>query len=209
MITIDYLEQILAAVIISAGGVGGIILAILKVSANIITDRMNQKIQKEFEKEVEKYKTELETKQYVSISRFDKEFSLYQNLNEAFFELIKDINRIIPMGISYEPVDKNLSKKLKENAFKDSLTSCEKAQDLLMKNEPFIFESIYTNYSQILQLCRTQIFIVRQKYNALNMNPDKGTPKLEDYARTKEIFEAFEKNNKEIKLYLSSLELLG
>ena len=207
--TMSYLCQLLAAVIISAGGVGGIILAILKVGIDVITDRMSHKVQKNFEKEVEKYKTELEKKRHVSISRFDKEFSLYQNLNEAFFELIKDINRIIPMGISYEPVDKNLSEKLNENAFKDSLISFEKAQDLLMKNEPFIFESIYTNYSQILQLCQTQIFIVRQKYNALNMNPDKGTPKLEDYDRTKGIFEAFEENNKEIKLYLSSLEVLG
>ena len=53
---------IIVACIVSAGGIGGIIVAIVKWSSNIIADRLSQKYQLQLDKEIEKYKTKLRKK---------------------------------------------------------------------------------------------------------------------------------------------------
>ena len=69
--------QIAIAIVISAGGISGIILAIIKFSSNIIADRLSKTYELKLNKELEKYKTRLDSKIYITKARFDKEFELY------------------------------------------------------------------------------------------------------------------------------------
>lgn len=91
--------QIAVACIASAGGIGAIIIGVVKFSANKIADRMNAKFEATLNKELEKYKTELSKKEYVSKTRFDAEFSIYRDLSKAFFNMARDINSLVSAGI--------------------------------------------------------------------------------------------------------------
>ena len=77
---INIIIQIAIAIVISAGGISGIILAIIKFSSNIIADRLSKTYELKLNKELEKYKTRLDSKIYITKARFDKEFELYQQL---------------------------------------------------------------------------------------------------------------------------------
>lgn len=76
------LGYIALSCILSAGGIGGIVVGIIKFSSNAIAERLSQKYQLKLDEALEKYKTELNKKEYVSKSRFDAEFRMYQELSE-------------------------------------------------------------------------------------------------------------------------------
>lgn len=80
--------QIAIAVVISAGGISGILLAVIKFSSNIIADKLSKKYEFKLNKELEKYKTHLDSKIYITKAKFDKEFELYQQLSRNFFYMI-------------------------------------------------------------------------------------------------------------------------
>lgn len=67
-------KDIILAVIASAGGIGGIIFLTIKFSANIIAERLDKKYTLKIDKELEKYKSSLESKIYI------RKQSLTQNL---------------------------------------------------------------------------------------------------------------------------------
>ena len=72
--------QIAIAVVITSGGISGIILAVIKFSSNIIADKLSKKYELKLNKELEKYKSNLDSKIYITKAKFDKEFELYQQL---------------------------------------------------------------------------------------------------------------------------------
>ena len=57
---------IVMACIVSAGGISGIVTIAIKFSANVIADRLSLKYENKLEKALERYKTELSKKEYVS-----------------------------------------------------------------------------------------------------------------------------------------------
>ena len=63
--------QIAIASIISAGGIGAIIVGTVHFSANLIADRLSKKYEAKLIQENEKYKSEISKKEYVSKTRFD------------------------------------------------------------------------------------------------------------------------------------------
>ena len=75
MMSIGEIGQIVSACIISAGGVGGIILAVVKFSCNSIAERLSKKYELKLSKEMERYKAGIENKVYIAKQ------SLIQNLN--------------------------------------------------------------------------------------------------------------------------------
>lgn len=56
--------KIALAAIISAGGIGGIIIGVIHFSANQIADRLSKKYEAKLSQELEKYKSELSKKEY-------------------------------------------------------------------------------------------------------------------------------------------------
>lgn len=91
------------ASIISAGGIGGIVIAVIKFLSNYIADNLAKKYENKLERALEKYKSELSKKEYVSKTRFDAEFSIYKELSEKNISMVFEAGEAakIVQGISY------------------------------------------------------------------------------------------------------------
>ena len=200
--------QIAIASIISAGGIGAIIVGTVHFSANLIADRLSKKYEAKLIQENEKYKSEISKKEYVSKTRFDTEFQIYRDLSIAYFDLLKAINSLIPCGFSFNLADEKERDELENQILANASKLSVAAQDTLNRNAPFIPEQFYEAYDAILKKCFMQIDVIREKYNIGNLCPDKGKPKPEDYKRTQIINEEFKENNNNVRKYLASLDVV-
>lgn len=201
--------QIAVACIASAGGIGAIIIGVVKFSANKIADRMNAKFEATLNKELEKYKTELSKKEYVSKTRFDAEFSIYRELSKAFFNMARDINSLVPAGYNERPADKEAYEKYQEECWHASSQSVQIAQETLVQNAPFISEELYNDFLELVTLTRLQISAYTKRFNVLYLAPrvEKESFTMEDYKRAREITEKFDALNRKIRNYLASLDV--
>lgn len=205
----ELVGQIAVAAIISAGGVGGIIITVVKFSAEQIAERMNKKFEASLNKELEKYKTELNKKEYVSKTRFDAEFSIYRELSKAFFNLARDINSLVPAGYSERPANEDDYKKYQEECWHASSKSLQVAQETLVQNAPFISEELYNDFLELISLSRLQIAAYTKRFNVLYLatQEEKESYTLDDYKRAGEISTKFDALNKKIRNYLASLDV--
>lgn len=98
--------KIILAALASVGGVGGLIILVIKFSSNLIAERLSQKYQLSLQKELEKYKAGVENKTYISKARFDREFSMYQDLCEKNITMVYDMGAavMITRGAKYPNV---------------------------------------------------------------------------------------------------------
>ncbi len=88
---VNQIVGIAAACIVSAGGIGGIIVAVVKWSSDFIADRLASKYENQLQKELETYKSNLETKKSISKAMFEKEYAIYLNFNQKFAEVYNKI----------------------------------------------------------------------------------------------------------------------
>ena len=201
--------QIAVACIASAGGIGAIIIGVVKFSVNRIADRMNAKFEATLSKELEKYKTELSKKEYVSKTRFDAEFGIYRELSKAFFNMARDINSLIPAGYSERPANEDDYRKCQEECWHASSQSLRTAQETLVQNAPFISEELYNDFLELVTLSRLQISAYTKRFNVLYLasQEEKESYTAEDYERAREISQKFDALNKKIRNYLASLDV--
>lgn len=169
--------QIVAATIISAGGNGGIIIAAIRFSSNIIAERLSKRYELKLNKTIENYKTHLEKGNYISRAMFDKEFEYYQLLSRKYTIAFNSFN--LYYGIKYSkldviPIDEiNIyNPKLEELAkdIKGGKKVTEVQMDTLKSNiaeqflefkkvldesESFIDGEIYSEYAKLYNLIRS------------------------------------------------------
>ena len=210
--------KIIGAAVFSAGGIGGIIVLVVKFTANKFADHISKKYEaklnkdleeykSELEKEIEQYKSALNKKEYISKTRFDAEFSIYRELSKTFFDLARDINTLIPFGNSEKPADKDKYEEYLEECYKKAEESFTAAQETLHQNAPFIAEEIYLDYSEILNLSRLQLFAYLRRYNVLYFGFDKKEFTANDNKRSRIIVEKQQAITKKIRDYLASLDV--
>lgn len=202
--------KIIMCAIASAGGVGAIIVCAVKFSADRIADRLSKKYEAKMQKEVEKYKSGLDNKIYISKAKFDTEFSLYRELSRTFFEMVKDITIMIPSGYATYPADKEERKTYENNLYDKAAKSTFAAQGVLNSNIPFIPENLYEKYEEIIGLCRVQLGVFEDRWNVLYFasQEEKETFSGEDYHRSREISKKFKELNLELRDYLAKLDIL-
>ena len=189
--------QIAIAVIISAGGISGIILAVIKFSSNIIADKLSKKYELKLNKELEKYKTHLDSKIYITKAKFDKEFELYQQLSRNFFYMIEKIHALYPIvGIQSEDNDFQLN--TNSMNYKEAQVATIKAQETINSYAAFITKDFYEMYNKILQECRGLVGLY---------NPNK-EQKTEAFVLMESIIKMFEGLNEQLREYLSKLEVI-
>lgn len=189
--------QIAIAVIISAGGISGIILAVIKFSSNIIADKLSKKYELKLNKELEKYKTHLDSKIYITKAKFDKEFELYQQLSRIFFYMIEKIHALYPIvGIQSENNDFQLN--TNSMNYKEAQVATIKAQETINSYAAFITKDFYESYNNILEECRGLIYLY---------STDKKTD-TESFAIMEKIKKMFEQLNNKLREYLSKLEVI-
>lgn len=206
----DEIWKIVLGVLASVGGIGGIILAIVKFSSNIIAKRLEEKYTLKLNKELEKYKSNLDNKIYISKTKFDTEFSIYRELSKAFFEMVKTISLMIPSGYATYPAGKKDKKEYENKLYSNASKTTVLAQDVLNSNAPFIPNDLFEKYNEILGLCRVQLGVFEDRWNVLYLAPqeEKENFSIEDYKRTSEINDKNKALNTNIREYLSKLDVL-
>ena len=70
--TFEQIGSIVIACIISAGGIGGIIIAVIKFTSEIIAKRLEQKYEMRINETLESHKAKLENRTHISRALFDK-----------------------------------------------------------------------------------------------------------------------------------------
>lgn len=204
-----YVAEIAITAIISAGGIGGIIIGVVKFSANQIAERMSKKFEASLNKELEKYKTELNKKEYVSKTRFDAEFSIYRDLSKAFFNMVRDINSLVPAGYNERPANEDDYREYQKECWHASSKSLNTAQETLVQNAPFISEELYNDFLGLISLTRLQIAAYTKRFNVLYIasKEEKESYTVEDYKRAVEISNKFDSLNKKMRHYLAALDV--
>ena len=206
----DTVLKIVLSIVGSVGGGGAIIAFVVKISANLIADKLKKKYELETTKKLEEYKSKLENKNYISKTRFDTEFSIYRTLSVAFFDMVKNISVMIPDGYTQVPADPKVKKKYDKKVYNLALTAVVKAQDTLNGNAPFISEDMYNEYSAILKLCNIQLDVFSTRWNVLYLASQEEKEKLdfEDYERTRTINESMKELNNKVRKYISTLDVI-
>ncbi len=217
----DELWKIIVAVIAGFGGTAGLIILIVKWASGLITEKIQKdydlKLEKklasykaEIDKELEKHRSALGNKNYITQKKFDVEFDMYQTLANAFFRLVKEAATLIPAGYTMEPVNEETRKAQKQETYKALCKAYSDAQDLTFRYAPFIQKEIYDGYAEILRLCNLHQFAYAERWNVgdFRSKEEKESFSLDDYRRTDEINKKYDAVNQTIREYLQSLEIL-
>lgn len=203
------------ACIVSAGGIGGIVIAVIRFSSSIIADRLSSKYEYKLKKALEQQKTELSKKEFISKTRFETAFRMYQELCERNLTMVYCAGQavVVLRGIA---------------CFKDEIEdfiehfcNCLNDAELMTKRyAPFIDENLYKNYlllhkesSEIFQLmkawkqyhlgeefcCRISDALyqdkseveqaITEKQKCLSDHSDSILKQLRDYLNTLEVIE--------------------
>ncbi len=79
--------KIVLGIITSVGGIGLIIIGISKYLGNLFANKYVEKIKKDFEKEVEEYKTHLDIRKSTTLRYSEKQFEYYSKLWASLYDL--------------------------------------------------------------------------------------------------------------------------
>ena len=162
-------------------------------------------------KELEKYRVGLDNKIYISKTKFDTEFSIYRELSRSFFVMVRDITHMIPAGYAEYPADKDDREKYENMLYDDARKSTVIAQDFLYSNIPFIPEEFEKAYMEVLDLCRQQLGVFELRWNVGYMATDEEKRRFsrEDYQRSREIRKKYDDLVKNVREYLSKLDVIS
>lgn len=203
--------KIVASVAAAFGGFSAIFIATVKFSSDIIAKRLEEKYSLKLNKELEKYKSALDNKSYITKVKFDIELSIYRELSKNFFEMIKNINALIPYGYTKVLADEEKQKEVDIENYNKSIESIVVAQDCLNGNAAFIPEDIFNRYEELLKIGNTQTNVFSDRWDVLYLAPQEEKERLsnDDYKRTKKLNDEFKSLNQDIRKYLSELEIIN
>lgn len=198
----------------SVGGIGGLIFIVVKFASNMIAERLSQKYQLSLQKELENYKASIENKTYISKARFDREFSMYQDLCEKNITMVYDMGAavIITRGGQHPNV----------NSVQDFVNlAAQHIDDAEITNKryaPFIAKEIFESYKELGKQAYSVISLLNlwdmfetKNYTTINYN---GTAYTRNAAKTeiedkqKTISKLSDDILDKLRDYLSSLDTL-
>lgn len=210
--------QIVVTAIVSFGGAGAIISAVIKFTSNRIADRLQKRYELKLSKELENFKSKLSKEQeyfksklgqrsYVSQTRFDAEFKIYRELSGAVVTMVKEIERLFP--IVTRDLDNN--QKALEERYGIAREKVVVFECVLATNAPFISEEVYKFFRALEEKCKEQLrdFIdFRLASDASRNVAECREENREAYKRTREIRSDLDKIIQNLREYLATLEAL-
>lgn len=163
--------NIVSLVIASAGGTGFIIFLATKFIGNNIANALSEKFKASIEKDLEKYKGEINYKLnkldkieekalYISKVNYDNEYSIYRDIWPKLIKCFWATSRLYPMGIENVPIDKTEREKYEEKKYKDFYESFNEYSECIDQNAPFYQEEFYNDFTTIKEEC----FFIGDKY---------------------------------------------
>lgn len=202
--------EIVLGTIAGVGGIGFVITTSVASSSKFIAERLQNKYQLKLDEELEKFKAELENKTYISKTRFDAEFLIYQNLSLSFFKCVKAFNILIPSGFANVLKDEEARKKQEERDYREAVKAYNEAQEEYGKSIPFISKELCDKYNELLRLFSLQLYDFELRWDAsyLVSQKEKETLGKESYKRTDEINEKNDELNEMIRNHLERLDVI-
>lgn len=141
---LEAIMEIALACVVSAGGVGGIIIAIVKLSVASIEKRFERKYTEKFAV----FQSDIDKKKYISQVRFDAEFEIYKQLSRKYGELV------LQMIVKASNMDKcKLDDIQNEETGKINYLAYQAVSELY-SSAPFIQEDIYDDFLNIYEMSR-------------------------------------------------------
>lgn len=199
----DAIWKIALAVVGAAGGYGALVLLGIKFSANLIADRLEKKYELKLSKELEKYKSKLENKTYITKTRFDTEFKIYRELSKSFLTMNTCIKSMINVEVVYKSFDE-ITRGIKQSEEVNNVENAiEDAQNCLYQNTPFIPEVFVTKYEDLLKMADKLYCDFVDKWTKHNLNIN-----IKEIQKGVEIEIKLMDLNTDIRNYLSTLDVL-
>ncbi len=186
----DIIMEVALACVISAGGIGGIIIAVVKLSVASIEKRFERKYTEKFAV----FKSDIDKKQYISQVRFDAEFEIYKQLSRKYGELVLQIM------VKASNIDKYKLDDMQDKEMGEINYLAYQAVSELYSSAPFIQEDIYNDFLNIYEMSR-KLLVQWGEEQKSSTNETKN-----DVCEANEIYQKYNDTIVKLREYTSKLE---
>lgn len=186
----DIIMEVALACVISAGGIGGIIIAVLKLSVASIEKRFERKYTEKFAV----FQSDIDKKQYISQVRFDAEFEIYKQLSRKYGELVLQIM------VKASNIDKYKLDDMQDKEMGEINYLAYQAVSELYSSAPFIQEDIYNDFLNIYEMSR-KLLVQWGEEQRSSTNETKN-----DVCEANEIYQKYNYTIVKVREYTSKLE---
>lgn len=203
--------ELIGAIFVSIGGAGAIIIFLSKFLANMIAERIEMKYQLSFDKELEKYKANLDKYSYMTKTQFDIEMDIYRQLSLGIYEYTVSLNTTISEDYRMDN-ETSLEQKIidEEGQFKRMAERGANIQKLLYSNAAFIPKHIYNRYDELIELLTEQFWVYFERLKQYMKGEISQNERVTD--AEKEMLETIkEKNNNlndSLREYLQKIQIV-
>lgn len=187
---LDIIMEVALACLISAGGIGGIIIAVVKLSVASIEKRFERKYTEKFAV----FKSDIDKKQYISQVRFDAEFEIYKQLSRKYGELVLQIM------VKASNIDKYKLDDMQDKEMGEINYLAYQAVSELYSSAPFIQEDIYNDFLNIYEMSR-KLLVQWGEEQRSSTNETKN-----DVCEANEIYQKYNDTIVKVREYTSKLE---
>lgn len=186
----DIIMEVALACVISAGGIGGIIIAVVKLSVASIEKRFERKYTEKFAV----FKSDIDKNQYISQVRFDAEFEIYKQLSRKYGELVLQIM------VKASNIDKYKLDDMQDKEMGEINYLAYQAVSELYSSAPFIQEDIYNDFLNIYEMSR-KLLVQWGEEQKSSTNETKN-----DVCEANEIYQKYNDTIVKVREYTSKLE---
>lgn len=199
-----------AAIVVSVGGTGAIIAAVVSFCANRIADRLEKKYENKLDKQLEEYKSELNSKEYITQVQFDKEFKSYADLLSKANAMVQYSFWLFPSCIDSVPQSEEEKRNIFVERYQKAVEAYNAFLTMHLETIPFIDDTISNRFQHLSDLCKLQINMTTI-CGALAPRRDKYVEEIDGevgncYLRTAQITKEHDDLLKSIHLYLNELK---
>lgn len=189
---LDIIMEVALACVISAGGIGGIIIAVVKLSVASIEKRFERKYTEKFAV----FQSDIDKKQYISQVRFDAEFEIYKQLSRKYGELVLQIM------VKASNIDKYKLDDMQDKEMGEINYLAYQAVSELYSSAPFIQEDIYNDFLNIYEMSRKLLVQWgEEQRSSSSTNETKN-----DVCEANEIYQKYNDTIVKVREYTSKLE---
>ena len=175
----EHVWSIIGQIVVSMGGVGVIIFFFWKKIIEWLSNRLSQVYAHQLSAELEKYKSELDKRLYVSQKHFDLELSIYKELMGGIIGMTSSSYQLFP-PMDELPRDLIEEKKVWIERYNQAIIQFNATSEIIFQNAPFIDEKLYTFILDIRSKCLLQLIrfknyrVEEDNYGHLGQETDEG-----------------------------------
>lgn len=208
--TLKLVLEICASIIASLGGATVIILAIVKLTSNVIAEKLEKKYQLKLDKELENHKSNLENKVYLTKTTFDLQIKTFQDLQLSYWSVVEQSNALITPGLCTKLEDKTEQEKIDNETYRKLESNIQSAQAILFSSSGFIPEDFYNLYLEIQKMGVKQCHAFSKRWNKSYFGTEEQKKSFsdEDYKRSTEMSDKLNEINIRLRVYISNLIII-